>query len=719
MNPHSYNRRFTHPVLALTLAVLLLAGVVPARAETRAAGLELPAGFYVRAAMDGLAAPTDLAALPDGRLLVTEKGAGRGAAAIAAVRLVANGAAREEPVLELSVNAAGDSGLLAIALDAAFAANGYFYLYYATGEDALDRPGATVNRLSRFTFDAATGRADPASELILIDGIPWNTQHNGGGLTVDGDGLLYLAVGDTLDAAAVADPGAFNGKLLRVRPTETGYQIPPDNPFVNVDGAHPEVFALGLRSPFRAVTHPMDGAVYVADVGAAMWEEVNAVTPGADFGWPVREGPCPNGYGLPCPPAPAPYTDPVIYYPHPAPDDGTPTGSSLTGLAVYGGDALPAAYHGGFFMADLNLGTITVATRTADGFNLTPFAANIPGVVALAFVDDELYVVDIFAGTITVISHADVQNRIPVMQFTATPQLGPAPLTVHLDASGAYDPDGDAFVYVWDLGDGAPAYISSTPVVTHTYSSDANYTVQLQGLDVDGGLSEPVQRTVTVYSGEVPQIVLTNLTEPERTVYHGGDSWGYAAARTAGVTDLDPAAPYTWDVYLHHNQHAHPVLQGNVAISDTLAIDTDNHGGEWNLWYRIALTMKTADGLTVTVNRTLDPAFVNLTVATEPPGQTLQLNNTVINRRTRLKTIVGTVHTMAASPSIVLPDGVGVFDHWYVFADGWPVHAAGDGGSIIATPAVTVTAPLTDTTYTAYYRFDRPAHNVYLPRMVR
>ncbi|MCB9162479.1 MAG: PQQ-dependent sugar dehydrogenase [Caldilineaceae bacterium] len=718
MNTQSLTRRLPRTVLSLTLVAFLFAGVLPARAEMRAAGLELPAGFYVRATVDGLAAPTDLAALPDGRLLVTEKGAGRDAAAVAAVRLVADGAVREEAVLTLSVNAAGDSGLLAIALDAAFAANGYFYLYYATGEDALDWRGATVNRLSRFTFDAATGRADPASELVLIDDIPWSTQHNGGGLTVDGDGLLYLAVGDTLDSAAVADLGAFNGKVLRVQPTASGYRVPPANPFVDVDGARPEVFALGLRSPFRAVTHPTDGAVYVADVGAAAWEEVNALAPGADFGWPVREGPCPNGYGLPCPPAPAQYTDPAIYYPHPAADDGVPTGSSLTGLAVYGGDALPAAYRGGFFMADLNLGTITVATRTVDGFSLAPFAANIPGVVALAFVDDELYVVDIFAGTITVISHADVQNRIPVMQFDATPQLGPAPLTVHLDASGSYDPDDDAFVYVWDLGDGAPAYISSTPVVTHTYTSDANYVVQLQGLDVDGGLSEPVQRTVTVYSGEVPQIELTNLTEPGRTAYHGGDLWGYAATRATGVADLDPDAPYTWDIYLHHNQHAHPILQSNVTISDTLAIDTDNHGGEWNLWYRLALTMKTATGQTVTVDRILDPAFVNLTVASEPPGQTLQLNNTVVNARTRLKTIVGTVHTLAAPPQVVLPDGVGVFDHWYVFADGWPLHAA-DGGTIMTTPAITVTAPLTDTTYTAYYRFDRPANNVYLPHTAR
>ncbi|MEZ4718478.1 MAG: PQQ-dependent sugar dehydrogenase [Caldilineaceae bacterium] len=295
MNTQSLTRRLPRTVLSLTLVAFLFAGVLPARAETRAAGLELPAGFYVRATVDGLAAPTDLAALPDGRLLVTEKGAGRDAAAVAAVRLVADGAVREEAVLTLSVNAAGDSGLLAIALDAAFAANGYFYLYYATGEDALDWRGATVNRLSRFTFDAATGRADPASELVLIDDIPWNTQHNGGGLTVDGDGLLYLAVGDTLDSAAVADLGAFNGKVLRIQPTATGYLVPPDNPFVDVDGARPEVFALGVRSPFRAVTHPSDGAVYVADVGAGGVGGSQRWRPARTSGWPVREGRVPTG----------------------------------------------------------------------------------------------------------------------------------------------------------------------------------------------------------------------------------------------------------------------------------------------------------------------------------------------------------------------------------------------------------------------------------------
>lgn len=718
------NQQFLHTpprlllLLLSLLPTLLVATAVAVRADSRVVSAELPTGFYVRATIDGLNAPTDLTPLPDGRLLVTEKGAGRDADAVAVVRLVENGSVRATPVVTVSVNTAGDSGLLAVALDREFAENGYFYLYYAAGNNALDAPSRTVNRLSRFTFDAARGTADPASELILLDDLPWTILHNGGGLVVDGEGLLYLAIGDVNRPDEVDDLDAFNGKILRIQPTADGYEVPRNNPYADKEDALPEIYALGVRSPFRATVERSTDTVYVADVGAGTWEEVNRLARRAHYGWPEREGPCPYGTFLPCPPASDDYVDPIIYYPHPPAEDGIPLGSSLTGLAVYEGSALPAAYHGGFFMADLNLGTITVGSLTADGFAIAPFADNLPGIVDLEFINDELYYLHIFDGKIGIISHSNVNNRIPVAQLAVSPQLGPAPHTVVLDGSGSYDPDGDALLYSWDFGDGTPVFVGADAVVTRTYTADANYTVTLQALDANGGLSEPVARTVTVYSGALPEIQLANLTTPGRPMYHGGDVWEYAAVRETGLDGLDSAAPYSWDVYLHHNQHAHPILQGNVTISDTLAIDTDNHDSEWNLWYRIVLTMKVETGQDIQVERSIYPALVNLTVDSAPPGQPINLNRAVVTARTRLKTIVGTEHTLAAPTQVVMAGGVGLFDHWYVFADGWPVQSAG-AGTLLPTGTITITAPVTDTSYTAYYRYDRPAANVFLPWIER
>ncbi|MEZ4560673.1 MAG: hypothetical protein R2854_30270 [Caldilineaceae bacterium] len=262
---------------------------------------------------------------------------------------MADGAVREDAVLTLSVNAAGDSGLLAIALDAAFAANGYFYLYYATGEDALDwqrdrQPALPFHlrrrhrpRRSRVrTGSHRRHSLEHATQRRRSDGGRRRAALPGRGRHFEFTPRWPIWVRSTARYCASA--------------TATGYAVRPII-VVDVWTARPEVFALGLRSLPRRRTPPTAQSTW--PTWAAAWE-VNA---GAQRGLPA--GPCVRAVSQQVRAAlsatPAQYTDPVIYYPHPAADDGVPTGSSLTGLAVYGGDALPAAYHGGFFAADLNL----------------------------------------------------------------------------------------------------------------------------------------------------------------------------------------------------------------------------------------------------------------------------------------------------------------------------------------------------------------------------
>src|SRR5690606_6749860 len=151
------------------------------------------------------------------------------------------------------------------------------------------------------------------------------------------DGTLLIATGDAGYGPIAQNLSALNGKILRIRPTDSGYEIPADNPFVDTPGARPEIYALGLRNPFR-MTKRRDGGIFVADVGDHSWEEVNQVASGANYGWPEREGLCPQGQHPPCAPAPAHYTDPVIAY------QTSDAPGAITALAFYEGIEFPEQY---------------------------------------------------------------------------------------------------------------------------------------------------------------------------------------------------------------------------------------------------------------------------------------------------------------------------------------------------------------------------------------
>ena len=112
-------------------------------------------------------------------------------------------------------------------------------------------------------------------------------------------GDTWTPLDPTLNLAQ--DPGSLNGKVLRIRPLpEGGYEVPGDNPFIGVAGYRAEIFAMGLRNPYRMTYRPADGQFYLADVGLDTWEEIDRVEPGANYGWPVREGPCALGEPPPC-----------------------------------------------------------------------------------------------------------------------------------------------------------------------------------------------------------------------------------------------------------------------------------------------------------------------------------------------------------------------------------------------------------------------------------
>ena len=289
---------------------------------------------------------------------------------------------------------AGD--LFAIEFHPEYADNGYFFAKYK-----LQNPEREVlSRFSRSVSDPFV--ADPESEVILLSlETPGNTQnHYAGDLSFGIDGYLYVPTGDGgtyLDAAGNSqDLSVLLGKVLRLdvdNPSgELNYGIPPNNPYVGNDqGWREEVFARGLRNPWRLTTDRLTGDVWVGNVGESTWEEVEYVTAGSNLGWPIMEGPV-------CAPFGPPECDqsgldlPVWSYTH-------ETGVSITGGYVYRGSDIPALY-GQYVFSDFGTFVIWRIERDnplsaelllSDAFNVTTFGEDPSG---------ELYFNRFFQGTI-------------------------------------------------------------------------------------------------------------------------------------------------------------------------------------------------------------------------------------------------------------------------------------------------------------------------------
>lgn len=273
--------------------------------------------------------PLDLQSPSDGtdRLFVVQQGG--------VIRVFENEETATETGVFLDISSqidtsSGELGLLGLAFDPDYQTNGYFYVYYT--------PSADESVLSRFQVsDGNPAQADPGSERVLLRIEQPATNHNGGQLVFGPDGMLYIALGDGGSGGKPSQElGNLLGKILRidVRNPEGNdpYSIPEDNPFLDTEGARPEIYAYGLRNPWRMSFDTETGTLWAADVGQNEYEEINVIEAGANYGWNRFEGDECYG-GSECD------TDglvfPVHTYNHAQGD------KSVTGGFVYRGSALP------------------------------------------------------------------------------------------------------------------------------------------------------------------------------------------------------------------------------------------------------------------------------------------------------------------------------------------------------------------------------------------
>ena len=263
---------------ALAVGALALAiGLVSPAAAPAA-----PAGYAETNVAVGLAEPTAIGFLPDGGLLVAEKGG--------ALKLVRSG--NVSTLRTFAVCTDKSMGLLGVLVDPAFASNGFVYVYRTRppGSNPANCGSATdrVNEVVRIRLAGDT--VVPGSEQAIFTGIRTdNGQHNGGTLRIGADGKLYVSTGDTGLGDFPAGPpgtstnpfaqdlGELPGKILRLN---LDGSPAAGNPFAATPGARPEVFAYGFRNPFRFGVDPETGRLWVGDVGQLKWEELNVVGPG-------------------------------------------------------------------------------------------------------------------------------------------------------------------------------------------------------------------------------------------------------------------------------------------------------------------------------------------------------------------------------------------------------------------------------------------------------
>lgn len=312
--------------------------VPPALAAT------LPAGFTETLVTGGLSAPTAMDIAPDGRIFVTQQGG--------AVRVIKNGALLPAPFLSLTVDSQGERGLLGIAFDPNFAANGWVYVYYTV-------PGSPAhNRLSRFAAGGDVAVAGSETVLMELENLSGATTHNGGAIHFGPDGKLYVAVGENANGANSQTLGNRLGKILRINADGT---IPTDNPFfASATGANRSIWSLGLRNPYTFTFQPGTGRMFINDVGQSAWEEINDGIAGSNYGWPTTEGPTTNPS----------FRSPLFAYGN---GSSLTTGCAITGGAFYNPATVqfPSSYVGKYFFADFCSGWV----RYLDPANI-PSATN-------------------------------------------------------------------------------------------------------------------------------------------------------------------------------------------------------------------------------------------------------------------------------------------------------------------------------------------------------
>ena len=362
----------------------------------------------------GLSAPVDIVSANDGtnRMFIVEQGG--------TVKIMSNGTVSAANFLDISsiIGSGGERGLLSMAFHPQYSTNGYFFVYYTN-------PSGDVTVAQYHVSAANPNQADAASGKVLIAVTHREfANHNGGKLNFGADGNLYFALGD---GGSGGDPHSnaqngtvYLGKMLRINvdnfTTPPYYTIPADNPYVTDASVADEIWALGLRNPFRWSFDRLTHDMWIGDVGQDLWEEVDfrpaGSTGGVNYGWRCREAN--HAYDNACA-GNSGFTSPVFEYGHNAAG-----GISITGGMVYRGTDYPALY-GWYICVDYGTGNGWLIKPDGSGGFTTTAQTGLPASV-VGFGENEageLYAVGVNGRVYRVQSQSTLPVKLQAFQVAA------------------------------------------------------------------------------------------------------------------------------------------------------------------------------------------------------------------------------------------------------------------------------------------------------------
>jgi glucose/arabinose dehydrogenase len=617
--------------------------------DTASLAATVPSGFVDSTYVNF---PTDATAMqfsPDGRLFVCQQ-SGR-------LRVVQNGQLLATPFLTLPVDNSGERGLLGVAFDPNFEQNDFVYVYYTATTPTIH------NRVSRFTANGNVAVAGSEVVLLDLDTLSDSKAHNGGAIHFGNDGKLYIAVGDNRNGANAQTLANVFGKILRINHDGS---IPTDNPFYGLTtGRYRSIWALGLRNPFTTAVQRSTGRLFVNDVGEKTWEEIDLGQSGANYGWPDAEGVSSN---------PA-FTDPIYAYEH------LNGACAITGGAFYEPAVLafPAWNQGLYFFADYCAGWIRRYNPETD--KITDFATGVSGPVDLKVgADGALYYLARSAGYVGRISYAASQPPVIDLQPSSRTVAVGQSVTFKVGATGT-----TPLTFQWRR--------NGTAIAGATSASYTRKNVQLtdNGALFDVVVSNALGKAtsdaaqLTVIQDTVPT---ASITQPVNgTTYAGGDVIHYAGTGNDAEDGVLPASAFTWWVDFHHNTHTHPFIPpitGSKSGSFTIPVSGETSA---NVFYRIHLRVRDSAGITRTVTRDVLPRKTTVTLATDPSGLQLRLDDQPVTTPYSFVGVEGIQRKLEA----VSPQGSS--------GASWVFSSWSDGGARIHT----IRTPVANTTYTARF----------------